>query len=76
MKQQIISTNRQKGIATISYIMGLMALLVSLLAPVFNGKSAVQLLAEAMKNDYAGYEYAISGKGDVKKWKDYLKKDE
>ncbi|MCF6226953.1 MAG: hypothetical protein L3J22_11725 [Xanthomonadales bacterium] len=72
MKQQIIFTNRQKGVATISYIMGLMALLVSLLAPVFNDKSAVQLLAEAIKKDYAGYEYAISGKGDIQKWIDYL----
>ncbi|MCF6264479.1 MAG: hypothetical protein L3J24_12945 [Xanthomonadales bacterium] len=73
MKQQIISTNRQKGVATISYIMGLMALLVALLAPVFNGKSAVQLLADNIKRDYAGYEYAISGKGDVQKWINYLK---
>lgn len=76
MKQQITFTNRQKGVATISYIMGLMALLVSLLAPVFNGKSAVQLLADNIKRDYAGYEYAISGKADAEKWKDYLEKDE
>ena len=64
--------DKQKGVAVVSYVLGLMALLTGLLAPVFNNKSAVQLLVEAVKEDYAGYEYAVSGKGDIEKWKDYL----
>ncbi len=72
MKQQLMRRNTQKGVTVVAYVMGLMALLVGLMAPVFNNKSAVQLLVEAIKKDYAGYEYAVSGKGDLQKWKDYL----
>jgi len=65
MKNNVIQslhryTSYQQGTAYVGYIIGLTALLTGLLSPVFNGKSAVDLLADAMKQEHAGYSYAVS----------------
>ncbi len=59
-RNNIIRQKQLCGASAIEYLVGLAALLTALLAPVFNGKSAADLLVDAIKHEHAGYSYAIS----------------
>jgi len=50
----------QHGMATAEYLIVLLFLIVTLLAPVVNGKTAIVAIMDALKDLYAGWAYVIS----------------
>lgn len=51
-----MTIKKQKGFAMMEYILGLSVLVFALaVTPVSNGKSAIELLEEALKVEYASY---------------------
>lgn len=50
----------QKGATAVEYLIGLVAIVIILLAPVSDGKNIVQLLVDAIKKEHAAYVYAAS----------------
>lgn len=50
----------QKGATAVEYLIGLVAVVIILLAPVSDGKNVVQLVVDAIKKEHAAYVYAAS----------------
>lgn len=50
----------QNGATAVEYLIGLVAIVIILLAPVKDNKNVVQLLVEAIKKEHAAYVYAAS----------------